>query len=57
MSGLAKLCKLYGQIDVTDAKGNKSTFIWDYKKDRPVLKSEITKGEIMESEKAKWMKK
>ena len=37
-----------------DANGKKVTWLWDYKNDKPRLKSEMTKEEIAESEKAKW---
>lgn len=56
MSGLARICKMYGYFNVTDSDGNKVTWIWDYKNDKPRLKSEMTKEEIKESEKAKWNK-
>jgi len=55
MGGLARICKLYGQIDMTDENGNKVVWLWDYANDKPRLKSQMTKEEIMASEKAKWM--
>ena len=54
MGGLAKICKMYGSIEVSDANGKKVTWLWDYKNDKARLKSEMTKEEIEESEKAKW---
>ena len=53
MAGLARICKLYGSFKVSQ---NGKTVIWlyDYKNDRPRLKSEMTKEEIAESEKAKY---
>jgi len=54
MGGLARLCKMYGQIDVTDANGKKVIWVWDYANDKPRLKSEMTKDEIKASEIAKW---
>lgn len=53
MSGLAKICKLYGSLKV---KQNGKTVVWlyDYVNDKPRLKSEMTEQEIKESEKAKW---
>jgi hypothetical protein len=54
VGGLARICKMYGSIEVRDANGNKVTWLWDYKNDEPRLKSEMTKEEIGESEKAKW---
>jgi major membrane immunogen (membrane-anchored lipoprotein) len=54
MGGLARICKMYGSMEVSDANGKKITWLWDYKNDKPRLKSEMTKEEIAESEKAKW---
>ena len=55
MGGLAKICKLYGSMEVSDANGKKVTWVWDYAKNEPRLKSEMTKEEIAASEKAKYM--
>ena len=55
MAGLARICKMYGSIEVSDANGKKVTWIWDYANDKQRLKTEMTKEEIMASEKAKWM--
>ena len=52
MGGLARICKMYGSIEVSDANGKKVTWLWDYVNDKP--KTEMTKEEIMASEKAKW---
>ena len=41
-------------MEVSDASGKKVTWLWDYKNDKPRLKSEMTKEEIAESEKSKW---
>ena len=54
MGGLARICKMYGSMEVSDKNGKKVTWLWDYKNDKPRLKSEMTKEEIAESEKAKW---
>jgi len=56
MAGLAKICRLYGSMDVTDKDGNKVTWLWDYVNEKPRLKTEMTKEEIAASEKAKWSK-
>jgi major membrane immunogen (membrane-anchored lipoprotein) len=56
MGGLARICKMYGSMEVTDSNGKKVTWLWDYAKDEPRLKSEMTDDEIKESEKAKWSK-
>ena len=55
MAGLATICKMYGSMEVSDANGKKVTWLWDYVNDKPRLKTEMTKEEIMASEKAKWM--
>lgn len=49
MSGLARICKMYGSMEVSDANGKKATLLWDYANDKPRLKSEMTKEEIMAS--------
>lgn len=54
MTGLQKVCKLYGRIDVVDSSGHKVVWLWDYKNDKPRLRSEMTADEIAESEKAKF---
>ena len=41
-------------MEVSYANGKKVTWLWDYKNDKPRLKSEMTKKEIAESEKVKW---
>jgi major membrane immunogen (membrane-anchored lipoprotein) len=55
MGGLAKICKLYGSIQVTGNDGKKALWVYDYANDRPRLKSEMTKEELAASEKAKWV--
>jgi major membrane immunogen (membrane-anchored lipoprotein) len=54
MAGLATMCKLYGSLEVTDQDGNKKTWVYDYFNDKPRLKSEMTKEELLASKKAKW---
>ena len=54
-TGLARICKMYGSMEVSDANGKKVTWLWDYANDKPRLKTEMTEEEIMASEKAKWM--
>ena len=46
MGGLARICKMYGSMEVSDKNGKKVTWLWDYKNDKPRLKSEMTKEEI-----------
>ena len=55
MGGLARICKMYGSMEVTDKNGKKVTWLWDYFNDKPRLKTEMTKDEITASEKSKWM--
>lgn len=40
---------------MSDASGKKVIWLWDYANDKPRLKTEMTKEEIMASEKAKRM--
>jgi hypothetical protein len=47
---------MYGKVVASDSYGNKVTWVWDYAKEEPRLKSEMTIEEITASEKAKWMK-
>jgi hypothetical protein len=54
--GLQRILKIYGEMKVTDNQGNSVTHVWDYAKNKPRLKEEMTKEEIMASEKAKWLK-
>lgn len=54
LSGLQRICKMYGRINCSDANGNKVVWLWDYANDKPRLQSEMTKQEIAASEKAKW---
>jgi len=49
MGGLARLCKQFGAISL-----NGEYWIFDYEKDEPRKKSELSKGEIAKIEKYKW---
>ena len=55
MGGLARICKMYGSIKVIDENGKNVTWLWDYENDKPRLKEEMTKEEIIASKKAKFM--
>jgi len=55
MGGLAKICKMFGAIESKDEYGKKVTWIWDYVTDTPRIKSEMSKSELMESERIKWL--
>lgn len=57
MAGLAKICKIYGLMTVTGTDGKRVVWVWDYANDKARLKSEMTKEEIMASERAKYMGK
>ena len=52
MSGLRKICKMYGRMKVGDIE-----YVWDYHRDKPVPKPEMTKDDFKKSEKAKWLNK
>jgi len=57
MGGLARICRMYGSMEVADANGKKVTWIWDYVNDKPRLKTEMSEIERTASEKAKWLGK
>ena len=50
MSGLQKICKLYSGITVK-SKDKTVKWLWDYVNDKPRLETEMTKEEILASEK------
>ena len=52
MNGVARICKLYGSIEAVDKNGKKVIWLWDYVNDKAMLKTEMSKHEIMASEKA-----
>ena len=52
MGGLARICKLYGSLQVADAQGKKVLWLWDYANDKPV--TSMTRKEEAASERAKW---
>lgn len=58
MAGLRMICKRYGGMVFREANGKEIRYIWDYKRDMPVLESEMIadKKAYAESEKAKWMR-
>jgi hypothetical protein len=49
MTGLQKLCKMYGRLKVDDVM-----WVWDYANDKPRLEKDMTPDEMKASEKAKW---
>lgn len=49
MAGLRKILKAYGEMNV-----NGVVWVWDYTKDEPRKKAEMSKAEIKASEKAKF---
>ena len=49
MHGLQKVLKIYGRMKVGDI-----TYVWDYKNNKAVKESEMTKEMFAESEKEKW---
>jgi hypothetical protein len=54
MGGLRNICKAYGGMKFTDANGKTTEYEWDYAKDEPRLKGEMTREEWAASERAKW---
>jgi len=54
MSGLQRLLKVYGSMIVKGNDGKNAVWLWDYANDQPKLKSEMSKEEILASERAKW---
>lgn len=50
MTGLQKILKLYGEMEISGIK-----WVWDYANDKPVKKKEMTKEQFAASEKAKWL--
>jgi hypothetical protein len=55
MTGLQRICKLYWKVNFIGSDGNKIVWLWDYVKDEARLETEMSKEDIMSSEKAKWM--
>lgn len=49
MSGLRRICRMYGAIEIQGVK-----WVWDYVKEESVKKSEQTKKEWAASEKRKY---
>lgn len=56
MSGLRRICKAYGGMKFKGADGKEVHWVWDYKSDKPRLKSEMDAERKAASEKAKWEK-
>lgn len=55
LSGLQKICKLYGAIDVKDDRNGQTVrWVWDYAQDKAVLESELTGKRWKISERARW---
>jgi len=54
MAGLARICKIYGSMKFVGNDGKEVIWLYDYARDEPRLKSEMTKEEIAASEKAKY---
>ena len=55
MGRLTDLCKAFGSMQVS-RNGKTVKWIYDYANDKPRMEKEMTKEEIRESERAKWMK-
>lgn len=41
--GFQRILKIYGEMKVTDSKGNTVVHVWDYANDKPRLKGEWNK--------------
>lgn len=54
MSGLQRVLKLYGSMICEGEDGSKVVWLWDYANDKARLKTEMTKDEIMASDKTKY---
>ena len=44
MSGLARICKMYGSMVVQGNDGKKITLVWDYANDKAVPEAEMPLG-------------
>ena len=49
MSGLKRLCKMYGKMNI-----NGVMWVWDYERDIAVLEKEMTKEQWAKSERKKY---
>jgi hypothetical protein len=49
MGGLRRICKMYGGMKIDGVE-----WVWDYNKDEPRLKNQMTEEELRLSERAKW---
>ena len=47
---------MHGSMEAVGSDGSRIIWLWDYVNDRPRLKSEMTKEEILASRKAKKLK-
>ena len=54
MGGLQRIFKMYGGITVKSNDGKTVKWLWDYVNDKARLESEMTKEEIMASDKVKY---
>jgi len=54
MTGLQKLCKLYGRFTAKDEHGAKVEWVWDYANDVALHKKDMTPERFAASERAKW---
>jgi len=56
MTGLQRLCKLYGRMTATGDDGTKIVWVWDYANDVARHEKDMTPELFAASEKAKWSK-
>lgn len=53
MGGIRNICKIHGGLKVT-IDGKTVEYVWDYIKDEPRLKSDMTKEELEANERFKF---
>jgi hypothetical protein len=55
MTGIQKICRMYGRMKLKGPNGEDEMWLWDYVNEKARPEKEMTKEEIAASEKAKWM--
>lgn len=54
MGGLGKILKVYGQMLVRGDNGKNVLWVWDYATNMARVKSEMSREELANSERARW---
>lgn len=52
-NGLQRVLKMHGKISVINKHGKKVIHVWDYAKNIPRIKSEMTEEEVRKSDEAR----